>query len=352
MLAIQCYRFLIGSKIPFSDWPQIVQTFLEQQSLHYQRFLYYFEDNYGGLPKAIQDCAQMAPIRMRPGSAGNNFYLSNIEDGTGCTEAEIMALMPKIYRRYGFSKTHIIYQDIDFFSQNIPAIVQAPGNTPDCIKGSGITLYRDSVFPRWSSIDLRIIINDGQKTLDPTPYFHAMRQLLPGVRYMGYVECCMSDEEQNACDILNADATVLLEAARSHLGKLLPSESEQPLLMRNTPKLSVAPVLKKMCKQYGYTYVKYEYHTFFIQRRTANGHYILLDIDVGPTFQEVNSLIRYIGAGFDHRIAYSSHSPLNQADLENYLSQCFHGLRSAEEVVFPALDAHFPPTPDWFAPIM
>lgn len=352
MLAIQCYRFLIGTKIPFSDWPQIVQAFLNQQSLHHERFLYYFEDNCGGLPKALKDCPQLGPIRWRPAKSENIHYLSNIEDDTGCTKADILSLMPKIYRRYGFSETHIIYQDINFFSQNIPAIVQAPGNTPSCIKGSSITCYRDSVFPRWSSIDLSIVIYDGEKTFDPTPYFDAMKQLLPGVRYFGFVECCMSEDELRAYETLNADAAALLESARNHLSNLLPTMSEQLPNGLNTPKLSAAPVLKKLCKQYGYEYVKCEYFHYFITKRTANGHSIMLEVDVGPSFKGVGLLVRYVGVGFDHRIASSFGYPQDQIDLENYLLQCFHALASAEKEVLPALDAHFPATPDWFTPLM
>ncbi len=148
MLAIQTCRFLIGTKIPFSDCPKIVQTFLNQQNLHYDRFLYYFHDNFGGLPKIMKDCPHIGPMRSRPSNAGELFYLSNIEEDTSCTEDEIISVVPKIHRRYGLSEAHIIYQDIDFFEQKIPAILQTPGNTPSCIKGSSITLYRDSVFPR------------------------------------------------------------------------------------------------------------------------------------------------------------------------------------------------------------
>ena len=175
MLAIQTYRFLIGTKIPFSDCPAIVQTFLNQQSLHYNRFLYYFHDNYSGLSKIMKDCPHIGPKRSQLTNAGEDFYLSNIEEDTGCCEEEIISVVPKIHRRYGLSQAYLIYQDIDFFFQTIPAIINAPGNTPSCISGASITLFRDSVFPRWSSIDLQIIIHNGTDTYDPAPYFEAMK---------------------------------------------------------------------------------------------------------------------------------------------------------------------------------
>ena len=275
MLAIQTYRFLIGTKIPFSDCPEIVQSFMEQQNLHYGRFLYYFEDNYGGLPKIMKDCPHIGSMRSRLNCNGDEqFYLSNIEEDTGCTEAEILSVVPKIHRRYGLSEAHIIYQDIDFFAQKIPAVVQAPGNTPDRIKGSGITLYRDSVFPRWTSIDLKIIICNGTDTYDPTPYFEAMQQLLPGVRHMGFVECCLTTEEQFLYDRLNESVDPLIQRAYAHFEKLLPKDVSTPSTS-DAPKLSVAPALKRLGKQYGYSYIKHEYGCFFVQKRTKSGHYII-----------------------------------------------------------------------------
>ena len=349
MLAIQTYRFLIGTKIPFSDFPGIAQTFMAQQNLHYDRFLYYFHDNYGGLPKIMKDCPHIGPIRSLPSNAGELFYLSNIEEDTGCTEAEIISVVPKIHRRYGLSEAHIIFQDIDFFTQHIPAVINSPGNTPTCIKGSSITLYRDSVFPRWNSIDLKIIIHNGTNTYDPTPYFEAMKQFLPGVRHMGFVECCLTTEEQFLYDQLNKNAAPLIQNACKHFEEHLPERITSTPTTLDTPSLSVAPALKRIGKQYGYSYIKHEYGCFFVQKRTANGHYILLDMDVGPMFKGVGLLIRYVGAGFDHRIGSTFRYPQNQKDLEDYLLQIFEALASAEKDIIPTLDTHYPSTPDWFS---
>lgn len=352
MMAIQTYRFLIGTKIPFSHFPEIAQTFLNQQNLHYDRLLYYFHDfrdSSGGLPKIMKDCPHIGSIRSLPSNTGHSFYLSNIDEDTGCTEAEIISVMPKIHRRYGLSDAYIIYQDIDFFAQKIPAVIQAPGNTPHCINGSSITLYRDSVFPRWTSINLKIIIHYGTNTYDPTAYFEAMQQLLPGIRCMGFVECCFTDEEQVLYDQLNEHVTPLVQCTCDHFEKQLPEKSPHTPAAYDTPKLSVAPALKKLCKQYGYSYVKHEYGCFFVQKRTANGHYIVLDIDVGPIFKGVGALIRYVGLGFDHRIHYSFRQPSDQKDLEDYLLQIFEALASAEKDIIPALDSHYPLTPDWFS---
>ena len=348
MLGIQTYTFLIGTKVPFSDCPEIVQRFLKEQGLHYRRFLYYFEDDFGGLPKIKKDCPNIGPIRLRPTNTGKSAYLSNIDEGPGCTEAEIMAVVPKIHRRYGLSEAYILYQDVDFFNKNIPAIIRTPAITPQCIQGPGITLYRDSVFPRWNSIDLRIVIYDGTDTYDPSPYCDAMQQLLPGVRHKSFVKCCMTEEDLAIYDKLNEQATLLVKGCRRYFETHLPSSSQEG--RSEVPKLTVAPVLKKLCKRFGYSYVLHENGCFFVQKRTEHGHYIVLDVDVGPMFKGVTLSIFYVGAGFEHFVGKAFLYPQGQEDLESYLLQGFQTLATAEKELFPALGDLYPPIPDWFVP--
>lgn len=351
MLAIQTYRFLIGTKVPFFDCPGIIQVFLREQGLSCGRFLYYFHDN-DNLGRIAKDCPHIGPMRMRWDiSGGEHWYLSNIGEDTGCTEEEILSVVPKIHRRYGLSEAHLLYQDIAFFGKQIPSILREPGNNPQCLKGSGITLYRDGVFSNWNSIDLNIIICNGEETYDPAPYFAAMKALLPGVRTMGFVECCLTQEEQALYDQQNQSAVPLAEKACRFFTDRLPVSSSEKDAMLEPPKLSVAPVLRKLGRQYGYSYAKHGQGFFYVQKRTENGHYILLDVDVGPMFKGVGLGIRYVGAGFDHRIFSTFRYPKDQNDLEDWLLLTFEMLAFGEETVFAALDGHYPPTPSWFVPV-
>lgn len=352
MLAIQVYRFWIKTKIPFSEWPQIARRFLEQQSLHYDRFLYYFEDEWGACPKAVRNYPNLGPVREGGGKQQNKPYLSNIEDGIGCSEAEIMALMPKIHRRFGFSESYIIFQDIDFFSKNIPAIIQAPGRSPASIQGSGIVCFRDSVFPQMSCLDLRIIINDGQHTYDPAVHLEAMKALLPGIKYEGFVECCMTEEEQEACSKLNQSAAPLVEDVRKYMDAHLPGAERKPEYSENAVKLSLAPMLKKLCKQFGYTYVQCLFLVFSVRKRTPNGHYLVLSFDPGTYHHEVSFQAEVTGVGFRHTIAKASFFQASGGDVKCFLAKCFEVLSQAEKEVLPALDAHYPPTPEWFSPVL
>jgi hypothetical protein len=351
VLAIQIYRFRIKTKIPYSDWPQIAKAYLEEQGLHYERFLYYFEDVYDACGKAVKNAPSLGPVRELDDRGRRMQYLSNIEDGIGCSEEEIMALMPKIHRRYGFWSTHVIFQDIDFFSRKIPAIIRGPGNVPDCIKGASIVCFRDSVFASENYLDLRIITYDGENTYDPAPYLEAMKRHLPGIKYESFVGCCMTEAEERAYEVLNREAAPLVERFSGWLGDKLPAIPEKLVYSAENGKLSLVSKLKKLCKQYGYTYVQYISYLFLIRKRTPKGHYLLIDIDTGVYYHQISFVVRFAGVGFRYQIAESSFFQANGGDVDQFLEDCFAALAAAEKEVLPLLDAHFPATPDWFTPI-
>ena len=80
------YSFYIGTKIPFSEWPDIVQSYMKQQGLHYSDFHYCFEGLPKVIAKAAKECPELGPIRTRQGIKTEDYYLSNTESDTGCTE--------------------------------------------------------------------------------------------------------------------------------------------------------------------------------------------------------------------------------------------------------------------------
>lgn len=349
MFAIHHCNFWIGTKIPFSQFPHIVQSFLQQQELGYKRFLYYFEGD-DTLHRIQKDCPAVGPIRTRTNGKINYNFISNIDMDTDCTQSEILALVPKIHKQYGFSDNHLIYQDVNFFSKSFPAFILEPGCTPHSIIGPCIRCCRDGVFPRWSGIQMQFVTFDGQQIYDPTPYIEAMKQLLPGIVYKEFTEFFLPPQEQAMYENLNQQAEPVLEQIRAYFQAQLPASVSPGYKVPVTPKLSAAPVLKKLCKQFGYSYINCQNGLYTIQKRTANGHYIIPEIDIGPNFKAVSCWIHFKGAAFDHRIGATYRVPHCQAELEQDLLQLFRTLSGFEEKYLSRLDAHFPPTPDWFIP--
>ena len=348
MRVIMHYTFKIKSKIPFPEWPGIVKEYMKSMNLHYSAFRYYFEFKESETHASISDCPALAPIRPFDSLSS---YISNLEDSKGASEEEVMSLIQKIYRRYGFYETYFIYQDVDFFSKSIPTTVLSPGNTPSCYNGSKIVLNRSIIFPNYSGITLSVdILHDGH-ILSPICYLEAMKQLLPGIKPEERLEIQLNDDEKMHYELLNQSAAPKLEPLEEFFDQHLRAQSDTPSAPGDN-KISLAGPLKKMCLKYGYDYVKYTFNTFYIQKRTANGHYILLQFDMGSynTFMRPN--IFFSGLGFHHCLFSSlNHASRNASEAADLLICVFESLSEAEKTLLPALDAHYPPTPEWFVPV-
>ena len=135
MRPINPYCFSIGTKIPYSDWPEIVHQYLDRPGISFRRFMYHFKDlfnfyetvdekwSHGSCAKAVRDCPAPGEIHFLNGSAYGTLdalWLGNIDSETACTEADLLPLMKKIHRRYGFSETNLYYYDIDFSTMLFP----------------------------------------------------------------------------------------------------------------------------------------------------------------------------------------------------------------------------------------
>ncbi len=355
MIAIQSYTFH-AKKIPFSEGPKIVKEFLKQQSLHYRHFFYFFtHSDTPTMQKVVKEIPNIGPIR------GQKFdlYLSNIEDGVGCTEDEIMANMAKIYRRYGFWNSCLVYQDIDYFSYHAPSIRSVPCYSPSHIHGSRIDVSRD----RLSSgcyISLDIVIYDGERHLDPKPYRDAIKKLLPRIRCQEALQWHMTDEEKATYERLKQTVKPHLESAKAFLKQYFPKRTRTaPTILQVSPReyyapsnLSFAPALKKLGKQYGYTYGSSSsdasFNLYSVHKRTPMGHYIQVEIDAGSMKKELSIWLQFWGVGFRYDLGACAEDPIDQEALERFMKEAFDVIARAEEEVLPALDAHFPQGPDWY----
>ncbi len=353
MRAFQVYRFLIPAKVPFATWPEIAQQFFRQQGLSYGRFHYYFEelhiDGYrNGCELAAKENPCLGPVKLREASQSNWFHcvLTNMYAEPGCQEGDIMPLMGKIYRRYGFGDTYLIYQDIDFFGEAIPAIEYPLRENVDRFYGSSLILHRDGVFRRWSGMDLRVeILRDGQ-FLDAACYRDALGTLLPGVRASGYMEVCLTPEEEAFYARQQETAKPMVQKAQAFLEAKM---RETVAGIQLPPGATLAATLKKLCKSYGFTYVGYHYRIYFIEKRTDRGHYLSLEVDTGRTGEEVNPRVEYKGAGFSLRLYTPREDPKGMGPAD-YLERLFAALLAAEKTMLQPLAEHFPETPDWFRP--
>lgn len=383
MRVFRVYQFLIGTKIPFPKWFDIVHTFLKSQGLQYGDFLYEFSDmdfpdSYRGVldgsrcqtcpapyrcelckaealqweqkrsacHRAVKDIPQLGPLvsRKHDNSNGWYYYLTNMGNESCGSEELILENVSRIYRKYGFSETVLCYSNIDFFSRSSPTeIIDSRMYLHEAV-GAGIVLHRSMIGTRWNGITLCVETCFDGVIYDPTPYAEAMAALLPGIKRMEHTFCHMTQEEQKFYRQKKESVKDLVANAQAFFQARFSEKYES----HNSEKtVSVGTCLKRLCKEYGFTYIRYDYYTYFLQKRTAFGHYIGLEFDSGPRDSGYCPVVYLRGLGFNERI-WCDNGEDRQGNTLSYLKAVFEVLREAEGTVLADLATHYPTTPDWY----
>ena len=351
MRVIKNYNFNIGTKIPFTVFPQIIKTFMEKQNLRYKKFLYSFEDDFitNSCSRAMKACPKFGPIIDAPKGCGSYQYLTNIGCDSPVTEEDILALMPKIHRSFGFSESKFIYSDVDFFSRLIPSETEYETKSfPVFPKGSNIIFSRDSVF-KDSMITLQIDILDGEKLLDASSYRDAIAELLPKIKHKERTEVFLSSEENSKIENNLEKAKPFALEIEAHLTEKICGKYKN---VKDSSCFNFAPVLKKFCKEYDWEYVCYDSFEFFVRKKLQGGNYLHLLIDIAPSRFRVSPKLSLCGIGFDIPLFGEEFLPKTEEDIKGYYRNFFEAVAEEEKSAFPELEKFFERSPDWFVPDM
>ena len=269
----------------------------------------------------------------------------DVEDNN--SKQEIYGILPKIYRRYGFIETRLIYRDIDFFGRRLPSPKPDKESPWDGYMASGITLYRSCL----SEDNAIILVVEGRypgKLPDADFYADALGAKLPGVKRLSGTEVIMEKADQQQYDELAARVAPTVSAAKRFLEESMPihRNDDEPGGAPN-----VATVLKRLCRRYGYQYVGYEYYIYFAQKKLPGGHYVCVELESSPSLPSADPSVSLCGLGFQHEIWCSTFAPRNAAETAEYLNQFFRTLAQAEATVFADILKEYPDTPDWYLPV-
>lgn len=384
MRILQTYRFLVGTRIPFDKWPAMIEQYLREQTLHHRHFHYYLEAyddsercrsivdgtkcetcqapewacgrcreeaedtvrKGNACERAVKENPFLGAIRVRQEQHSTIQSLSDFDDDPTSSKEQIYAILPRLYRRYGFTETVLIYRDIDFFSRRVPTPKPESENLLLGYKGSGITLYR-SCLSRDNAIILTVEAHYPGEVLEAAPYADAFSKLLPGIKRLSGTEIIMEADERLQYEALHSQADPLVKQAKEFFNDHMPEEkgNDEP-----DAKVSVATWLKKLSKRYGYTYSGYSNYMYFLEKRLSNGHYICLEFVSNPLSPDADPYIKLCGLGFNHEIWADGFSPQNTQDASDYFTTLFETLAQAEKTVFAPILELYPSTPDWFMP--
>ena len=383
MRLIRKWYYSMGTKPPFSEWPELAHQFLGRHGLTAGAFLYCFTDVISGFSelsphsqqvriassgcrRAQKACPAFGEPRLFPGKrfgVTDELILSNIDTGGGCTKAELLPLMKRIHKSWGFSTSAIYYYDVDFFGRVIPwqrdsrngRNFAAQQNLPydgllfldEQPVGSGIKLERYSFGKQviTFSVDL---LHDGV-VMDPTPYMETMRELLPNRRPQDHLTILFSETEQQEYAARQAAAEPLAETCRQWLAARLPQGDRQaPQVL--FPEYKMAPQLKALAKRYGFAYKFVVSGNFTLTRRTPRGHCLRLTVDSGPSHYEACFWLVFQGLGFVHRLQELRFHLNDQAEFDACAERVVATAAEFARDALSPLAEFYPDTPDWYQP--
>jgi hypothetical protein len=384
MRVLQTYRFAVGTKLPFDRLPGMIDDFLREQNLRHHSFHYFFKDfdqsrrcrdtldgakcaTCGSDGTYCDTCRKKAEKTLRKGTAcqraarENPFLgavqveetkyntlhlLHNFVAESNDAKEPVYGILPRLYRRYGFAESCLIYRDIDFFGRRLPT--PAPRiDSADCVlDGSGIILRR-SCDSRDSEIILCVQSDYPGEVPDASAYAAVLSAKLPGIKWEPFTQIVMDENEQADYEARNRQVIPFVKAAKAVFTAQMPEEKGN-----NEPEspVSVAAWLKKMAKRYGYTYSGYRNFIYFMEKKLPGGHCACLEFVSSPDDPAADPFVNLCGLGFRHEIWADGFAPQNPKEAEHYFTRLFDTLATAEKTVFPAILDCYPATPDWFVP--
>lgn len=377
MRVIQTYAFKMSPKTPYSDYPAIAHRFLDELNLTSHRFLYFFDELIipsiktaeetlasGSCAKAVKDCPALGEIRFfdgKPYGASRLLFLSNIDTDTGCTEADILPHMKKIHRKYGFCECNLYYYDIDFFGEVIACdrdLTDAESraayfkkefnplwNLEDQPYGSGIRLHRYSTGGNYIALSIDLMHNGAIH--DATPYFNAMKALLPNIHPSVSMKIYLTEAEKQEVASWYEQVAPVIEHGCNYFTEQFPTKDRQNNFLSN---YTIASKLKKLAKQHGFSYHYEGFGVYVLDKRTLRGHVLRLWVDSGPSHFDTTYHVNIQGIGFCHRLCESMQTPTNQPESDACTDKFFSIVSEFEKTLLPEFDAFYSETPDWFVP--
>lgn len=212
--------------------------------------------------------------------------------------------------------------------------------------GSRVRLHRDVSGQNFLLLSIDVLRNG--EVLDPAPYVEAMKDLLPKIRHEVSQKIYLTESEKREIALLNERAEPVLEQCRTFFSDRFPTKIRQNGFCSN---YNIAPKLKKLAKQYGFSYQYKGGGIYTLKKRSAGGHVLLLVADSGPSHYDTSFSLNFQGIGYDHRLLVSMQTPTSQEELDACAERVLAVISEWEKVLLPALGAVYPETPGWFIPV-
>lgn len=379
MRILNTYSFTVGN-VPFADLFGLVDTFLQENGLQYDKLCYYIQDvsmdkeirtfmakDYRVIPNRkketvsdmwdlVRDHPELSmPIILGDEHKGE-YRLSNMDDfgnplEDGCPEESIRLLTGQFPRPYYVSSVLFSYVNVNFFGSRFdPAVVRLSPKEKVCYPS--IDIFRMLMFcSRAAMIRMTVDCTDSDRVLDAEGYAKSLSNIL-GKKYTAETVLQQSEAEKAEMETRVQAASPLVDAAQqAFISQLHRLGENVPPWERNLQggNFKVAQSLKKIGKEYGFSQYHYEpIGIHYISKRTLGGHLLTLGMDTPRGFNELRLFVSIKGFGFSHTFGLEEIYGKNQEHADFIMRECFDIIKDLEETCILPICEHYPPTPQWY----
>ena len=214
------------------------------------------------------------------------------------------------------------------------------------IHGSGVRIHKSKLESE-SVLFIDVEMFRNGETVDVEQYLSAMSDKLPGVKYDDSIKYIFTDDEKGEIERMLSTAEPLIEKAKARFLSY-GFEPDRKQIVRQAS-YTLAPKLKKLSKIYGFMH-RCEMSGFHeMQKTTANGHRLIVNVDCGPSHFNSFFYCTLAGMGFRVNLCNANFLPLDQKQFDACADRFFEALGRFEQTdEFRKADGAFPPAPDWF----
>lgn len=379
MRILNTYSFTVGH-VPFEDLFGLVDRFLQENGLQYDKFCYSIQDismekeirNYiakdnrvipnrkketvSDMWDLVQDHPELRMPIVLADERKKEYRLSNMDElgnplDDTCPEESIRLLTGQFPRPYYVSSVLFSYVNVNFFGTHFdPSVCRFGPGEKVCYPR--IDIFRMLMFgARAARIYMTVDCTDSDRVLDAEGYAKSLSNIL-GKKYTAETVLQQSEAEKAEMESNVQAASPLVVAAQQAFN------SQLHRLGENTPpwerdlqgsNFTVAKSLKKIGKEYGFSQYHYDpIGVHFISKRILGGHLLTLGIDTPRGFNELRLFVSIKGLGFSHTFGLEEMYGKNQEHADHIMQECFEIIKDLGESYILPICEHYPPTPQWY----
>lgn len=377
------YTFTVGN-IPFGDIFEVVDRFLKDNGLTYQKMGYVIydcklpkvclidiaqqkhmiprrksatvsdmHDLYEAYP-VLEGARQRAVISPQQRTVISNMDAHGVCIDDSCDDTMLREIGKQYPLPYFVDGMLFSFLNVDFFHRVVTDVeIGQSWASWDVLKrkASAITFSKQAIYGGAAKLTISVDVTDGDSVLDANAYAQSMGKLL-GKRYTAETILYLTQDEQRKIDLLNRDAAPYVQAAwdafKAQVGRF--GEIDPPGY-RNLQggNFTVAKSLKKIGKEYGFSMYHYDrVGIHYLSKRTVGGHLLSLCIDTPFKFNEMRIYVSLDGFGFSHKFGLENVYGRDQAHADFVMRESLEIIRQLEKQYILPICEHYPPTPQWY----